>query len=179
MQFNHLIRAIKNHDPLAQRQLVDRYSPYLYAICYRYLKQREDAQDALQEALILIFKNIHQVKVEETAFKAWSKRIAINVSLAKFRKAAYQNESCPAELPEPDLVHPKVLEQLKIGDILKLLDQLPTQQRQVFNLFIIDGYSHQEIAEILEIKTSYSRTLLTRARAQMQILIKKKDSCGV
>lgn len=169
---NQLIHKCKSHNRKAQRAMVDELSSYLFVICRRYALSEEDARDLLQEALILIFNNINQFKGEEVgAFKAWCKRIAINNALEKKRKKGFRMEVVQ-ELPESGSFSvPDVYAQLNVEDILSLLEKLPENQRIVFNLFVIDGIAHREIAKILQIKESSSRTFLTRARQELQLLI--------
>ena len=170
MELKNLIKAVKKKDRKAQRLLVDTFSPLLYTISLRYMKNREDAKDVLQDALILIFKNIEQFSSEASHFKAWASRITVNVAVSRFRKSSKLMESYPGDMPDTKQF-PNILEQLKVQDLMELLNQLPPLQRQVFNMFIIDGFSHSEIANLLNLKESYSRTLLTRARQKMQNLV--------
>lgn len=168
-----LLLGCKDLNRRAQREMVNHLSPYLYAICCRYTPNKEDAKDLMQESLILIFNNIKQcTSNEEYSFKAWCKRIAINTALSKKRKKGFQMEVIKI-VEMQQAVPPIVQSQLNVEDILKLLNFLPENQRLVFNLAIIDGYTHKEIAEILAIKESSSRTFLTRARASLQASLQK------
>jgi len=166
-----ILPAAKLKERKAQRALVDCISPYLFTICRRYAVNTEDAKDILQDALILIFKNIEKFDSDPKGFKPWISKITVNVALSRFRKSYNVNEWYPGEL----ILHPyqeaKILDQLQAEDILELINRLPVLQKQVFNLFIVDGYSHAEISEMLGIKLSHSRTVLTRARKRIQELI--------
>lgn len=170
-----LLRACKKLDRKAQKEMLSHLSPFLFPICRRYANGHEDAKDLMQEALILIFNNIEDCNATETpVFMAWCRRIAINNALAKKRK-----KQLPMSKEEPlDFQHtngPAIYAKLEAEAILRLLDQLPEQHRMVFNLSIIDGYSHREIAEILNIKESSSRTFLVRARQRMQSLVTQQQ----
>ncbi len=168
-----LLKGCRDLNRKAQREMVNHLSPFLYAICRRYTSNKEDAKDLMQESLILIFNNISKcTSNEEASFKAWCRRIAINTALAKKRKKGFQMELIK-NLEMHPATAPNIQSQLNVEDILNLLRFLPENQRLVFNLAIIDGYSHKEIAEILEIKESSSRTFLTRARASLQVRLQK------
>lgn len=168
-----LLRGCRNFNRTSQREMVNRLSPYLYTICCRYADTNNPAQDLLQEALILIFNNISKcTSNEEYAFKSWCKRIAINNALGKKRKKELSLDKGLRPSETLNSVPPSVDSNLNVKDILNLLNFLPDNQRMVFNLSVIDGYSHREIAEILQIPESSSRTYLTRARQYLQTCIK-------
>ena len=170
-----LIKGCKKLNRNAQREMVNHLSPFLYSICRRYAPSGEDAKDLLQESLILIFNNMESCSSSEALpFKSWCRRIAINNALAKKRKKIFQTEMIN-EAKVPNSRHPLVHSQLNVEDILSLLQFFPENQRIVFNLFVIDGYSHKEIGEILNIKESSSRTFLTRARQSLQRLLHKEE----
>ena len=169
-----ILKGCRNLNRKAQREMVDFLSPFLYAICRRYSDNQEDAKDLLQESLISIFNNIDQCQSNETPiFKGWCRRIAINTALAKKRKRGFKMEIIrDLEIKQANI--PPIHSQLNVEDILAFLKQLPQNQRIVFNLSVIDGYSHREIAQFLNIKESSSRTFLSRAREHMQRLINQE-----
>jgi len=169
-----LIKACKKYDRKAQREMVNHLAPYLMSICQRYAPNKEDARDWMQESLIKIFNNIEQCKTNEFAFKGWCRKIAINVCLGKIRKKGLKTVELKNEY-ETGIFQPKIIEQMNVKDILRLLDHLPQKLKLVFNLSVLDGYSHKEIAESLKIKESSSRTFLTRARTKMQQLIIEQE----
>lgn len=150
-------------------------SPYLYNFCLRYANSHEDAKDLLQESLILIFNNLDQFSSDnEAAFKSWCRRITINNALSKKRKKSNQHNSISQSKTSLSAL-PLIISKLNVEDILTLLNHLPDNQRLVFNLFVIDGYSHREIAKILNIKESSSRTYLTRARQNLQKILNREN----
>jgi len=164
-----LLQGCRDFDRKSQREMVKHLSPYLYSICCRYSDDRNSTQDLLQEALILIFNNIESFSSnKEYAFKSWCKRIAINNALAKKRKNSIHLDDNVHDADILNSAVPSVHSQLNVEDILSLLNFLPENQKMVFNLAIIDGYSHKEISEILGIAESSSRTLLMRARQYLQ-----------
>ena len=175
IRMKKLIKGCKELERRSQREMVDHLSPFLYNICRRYTHNQEDAKDLLQESLIQIFNNMDKCQARDKAtFFAWSKRIAINRALAQKRKKGLEVESMVENTHHLPIV-PSIQSQLNVQDILKLLHLLPQNQSLVFNLSVIDGYSHAEIAKILEVKESSSRTFLTRARQSLQQLIQKQE----
>lgn len=175
--FKTLLKACRDYDRKAQRQMVNLLAPFLSSVCRRYEGGHVAAQDMVQEALIRIFNHIEDCQAEEKPFMGWCKRITIHVCLEQFRKKKLPIDYVePRELPHS--LNPEVLDQLGLEDILLIIKQLPENQRLVFNLFVVDGYSHQEIGEMLHIKESNARTLLTRARATLQNLLTEQEILG-
>lgn len=168
--FKTLLKACRYYDRKAQRQMVNLLAPFLSSVCRRYESDSVAAQDMVQDALIRIFNHIEDCQAEEKPFMGWCKRIAINVCLEQFRKKKLPLESVEARELNNSL-NPEILDQLGFEDILLIINKLPENQRLVFNLFVVDGYSHQEIGEMLHLKESNARTLLTRARATLQNLL--------
>ena len=169
-----LLKGCRAYERKAQRQMVDLLAPFLLSVCRRYEGVHAAAQDLMQEALILIFNHIGDCQPEEKPFMGWCKRIAVNVCLEKFRK-----KNIPLEcIDHPEInnsLAPEIFNQLGVEEILRSLNRLPENQRLVFNMFVIDGYSHAEISEMLHIKESNARTLLTRARASLQNILTAKE----
>ena len=135
----------------------------LLSICRRYARDEAMAKDVLQETLIRIFQNID--KYEPTgSFEAWMRRIAVRRSLQWLEKSSFQHELQPVDMPDNDFVQPEIYSRLGAEEIMALLKELPEGFRTVFNLNVVEGYSHQEIAELLGITESTSRSQLTRAK---------------
>ncbi len=168
MRQQELIKYCQKGDPKYQRILVDTYAGILMATCLRYCKSEDDAKDCLQEAWIKIFKAIHTYE-NTGSFKAWMQKIVINCALVNYRKRASiiriesSNKSKHFE--------PKIYAEMSAREILDLLHRLSDIKRFVFLLFVVDGYRHSEIAEMLEISESTSRSILTRARSKLKKLI--------
>lgn len=172
--FNLILKSCRNYDRKAQRQMVDLLAPSLCSVCRRYERSHADIQDLVQEALILIFNNIEQFRGGDKEFMCWCRRIAVNQCLQKIRKKNLLTESLDSS-PDPG-ESPGIFSKMGVEEILRALDRLPEIQRLVFNLHVLDGYSHAEIGQELNIAESYSRTLLTRARATVQGIILKKEA---
>lgn len=164
-----LIEACRQNDRRAQKTLYDRYSPVMYGVCRRYVKSPEDAEDVLVEAFYKVLTNLHQYK-GSGSFEGWIRRIVVNEALMFLRKR--HNFRMTVEVSEADQPTPnKVVQRLAAEDILGLLGQLPTGYRTVFNLYVLEGYKHREIAEILGISINTSKSQLILAKKKMQDLL--------
>lgn len=150
----------------AQKLLYDKYSKLFYAICLRYCKDQDDAQDILQDSFIKIFKNLNQFK-HEGSFEGWMKRIVVNTSIEFYRKQmnmiSYEDQYTEEEMP---IINDEIT--LDQTALLDLIQTLPNGFRVVFNMYVIEGYSHAEIAEKLEISVGTSKSQLSRARVLLQ-----------
>lgn len=161
--------------PKAQKALFDIYAPKLYVVCLRYMKDQMRAQDTLQDTFVKIFAHISNYK-SEGAFEGWLKKIAVNTCLDQLRK----DKKLLADVSVDDISHKLAsesysAEKLMADDLLKLVQALPDGYRTVFNLFAIEGYSHQEIATQLGISESTSKTQYLRARAYLKDRIENID----
>jgi RNA polymerase sigma-70 factor (ECF subfamily) len=159
----------------AQKELYNRYSPKMLAVCYRYAHNREDAEDMLQEGFIKIFSQIHTFQ-NKGAFEGWVRRIMVHTCINNLKKNKRFNESVDLiyassiQIREESV--PSIVQAKQVVECIRLL---PIGYRTVLNLYAIEGYSHKEIGEILEIEESTSRSQYTRARQMLEeILIKKK-----
>ena len=149
------------------------FAKKLFKVCLKYSKNYQDAQDTLQDSFLLIFKNIKKFK-HTGSFEGWIKRITINVALKKFRDnsktyfAAIEDSQIPDETDDNELYFDD--NELNLNDLLFSIRELPPKYQLVFNLFVLDQYSHEEIAEILNISVGTSKSNLSRARK----LLRKK-----
>lgn len=164
---NELIDGCKKRDRHAQRFLYERYSGRMLALCCRYVKDRMDAEDVMVVAFTKVFDRINQFK-GEGSFEGWVRRIMVNESLTYLRKnkSMYLETDIEAAEREPD--YDRLDSELEAEDLRKLIADLPTGYRIVFNLYAIDGFSHQEIAEQLGVSENTSKSQLSRARAVLQ-----------
>lgn len=168
-----LIEACKRQDRKAEKALFDRYSPTMLGVCRRYVRTKEDAEDVLLEAFFKVFSNIHQFK-GEGSFEGWLRRIVINESLMFLRKK--HNFHIRVELTQVDIkTSTTAVEKLAAQDILHLLNQLPTGYRTIFNLYVIEGYKHREIAELLNISINTSKSQLILAKKRLRGLLEKAN----
>lgn len=158
---NELIEKCKKEDIKAQGELYTLYANKLYSISLKYSRNVTEAQDNLQDAFLTIFKSIGQYK-HKGSFEGWMKRITVNTVLQKYRKERYfeiVNDQL-AEEPEAETEE----QNLSLDYLLKLIQELPDRYRLVFNLYVLDDYSHQEIADMIGITVGTSKSNLARAR---------------
>ncbi|WP_232065096.1 RNA polymerase sigma factor [Rhodocytophaga rosea] len=168
-----IIQQCRKGEKKAQHALYIAFAKKMFLHCYRYLKNKADAEEVLTDGFMKIFTSIAKIEYrDEKSFEAWIKKIMINESLLFLRKKKqliYANEDIPETIETEILVD----ERLAAQDIYKLILFLPVGYRTVFNMYAIEGYSHKEIAQMLGINESTSRSQLTKARTLLQELIVK------
>ncbi|MBQ5508178.1 MAG: RNA polymerase sigma factor, partial [Muribaculaceae bacterium] len=179
MNDREISRGCKQGNAIAQRALFDKYSPELMAVIFRYVGDDDDAQDVLQDTFISAYSNIERFKWEgEGSLRAWLNRIAVNKSLNFLRMAKRLSASqMPVEaIGDPpddnDEDTTTAVNGLDAATILEMVSQLPDGYRTVFNLYCLDGYSHQQIAKQLGISEKTSSSQLARAKALLARKIK-------
>ena len=170
-----ILKGCLNNEATAQRELYNRYSPKMLAVCYRFAHNREDAEDMLQEGFIKVFLQIHTFEYRG-AFEGWIRRIIVHTCINILKKNKKFNESV-------DIIHatgamvreesvPSIVQAKQIVECIRML---PIGYRTVLNLYAIEGYSHREIGMMLDIEESTSRSQYTRAKAMLEeILVRKK-----
>ena len=171
MDLPSTIRKCRKRDLHAQKQIYDLVGTKLFSVCLKYSRNYQEAQDNLQDSFIKIFDNIDKFKFKGS-FEGWCKRITINTALARYRKHdVYElfNEDQLAE--QEDIIEEN--ETVSLQFLLEIVQQLPNRYRLVFNLYVLDGYSHKEIARFLEITEGTSKSNLARARNILKYKIHK------
>jgi len=164
-----LIKACQREERRAQKLLYDRFAPRMMGVCRRYVKTAEDAEDVLIEAFFKVLTNIQQFK-GSGSFEGWIRRIVVNEALMFLRKR--HNFNMTVEISNIDIkAAPKVVDELAAQDILDLLEQLPTGYRTIFNLYVLEGYKHREIAEMLGISINTSKSQLILAKKRLRSLL--------
>lgn len=151
-----------------QKLLYKKYASVMLGICARYFRNIDEAEDVLQEGFIKVFSNLSQFK-KEGSFEGWIKRIMINTALNTYHsnvKRYFQSEIDDDTLAAPQ--SSQFDEEFSSEILMKLIQELPDGYRLVFNLYAIEGYSHKEIAEMLDINENTSKSQLSRARALLQ-----------
>ena len=169
-----ILSGCLHNDAVAQRELYGRYSPKMLSVCYRFAHNREDAEDMLQDAFIKVISQIHSFQ-NKGAFEGWIRRIMVHTCINHLKKNKKFNESV-------DIIHatgvqvreesvPSIVQAKQVVECIRLL---PLGYRTVLNLYAIEGYSHKEIAEMLDVEESTSRSQYTRAKQMLEdILIRK------
>lgn len=170
MSEEELIKRCKRKDRAAQKLLFDKYSAKMFGVCRRYVKNQEDAEDVLVEGLFKVLTKIDKYS-NKGSFEGWIRRILVNESLMHLRKR--HNFKLTVEVSNIDIKSRATVEDdLAAQDILDLLALLPTGYRTVFNMYVIEGYKHKDIAEILGVSINTSKSQLLLARRRLQSLIK-------
>lgn len=157
-----LLHECKKNNTQAQEQLYKLLAPKLFTVCLKYSRNYEEAQDNLQESFLIIFEKLKQFN-GNGSFEGWAKRLVVNYVLQQYRK-----QGTFLELVSDNIF---VVEEVEIDDesvtmefLLKIIQELPDRYRLVFNLYAVDGYSHKEIAKMLEINEGTSKSNLARAK---------------
>lgn len=173
MTTDELIPRLREQDRAAQKWLYERYSPLMFSVCRRYLRSREDAEEALVSGFYKVFSQIDSYTGAGN-FEGWMRRIMVNECLMALRKAQ------PLVFPGDEAQVPDQADSFNIEadisarEILELLDQLPPGYRTVFNLYVIEGYKHIEIAEVLGISINTSKSQLILAKDRLRALLLAK-----
>lgn len=168
-----LIDRLKEQDRAAQKWLYERYSPVMFAVCRRYLHSREDAEEALVSGFFKVFAQIHTYS-GTGSFEGWIRRIVVNEALMLLRKTRLLVFPGDTFQPVEQEDYFSIESDMSAREILDLLDQLPNGYRTVFNLYVIEGYKHQEIADMLGISINTSKSQLILAKEKMKTLLKAK-----
>ena len=166
-----LIKACGTGDNKAFKKIYDQHSGTMYSICLRYMNNEDEAKDALQEGFIKVFKNISKFKFTGS-FEGWMKRIFVNSSIELIRNRKMHLDVSELNSNELPLTAKIETGSMDAEKMMTLVQQLPEGYRTVFNMFIVDGYSHKEISDYLEISESTSKTQLFKARKQLQEWLK-------
>ena len=168
-----LAGTLKNN-AAAQEALYERYSPRMLAVCYRFAKSREDAEDMLQEGFIKIYTQLHQYR-NEGALEGWIRRIIVHtcINVLKKNKKFFETVDlihANAFHTKDDMV-PSIIQAKQVVECIRIL---PLGYKTVLNLYAIEGYSHKEIGKMLDIEESTSRSQYTRAKAMLEDILVKK-----
>jgi len=174
MEPHELIKEARSGSAAAQKCLFDLLADRMMAICCRYVKSREDAEEILQDGFYKFFRHLGEFRYQgEAALHAWVKRIMINECLMFLRKRNAFSLLTEAAAEEVGFDE-GLLDQLSAGEIFALIVQLPVGYRTVFNLFVIEGMDHGEIAACLGIAEGTSKSQLSKARALLQKMLLQK-----
>ena len=170
-----LLQGCINNEPMAQKELYQKYNSKMLSVCYRFAHNREDAEDMLQEGFIKVFSQIHTFR-SQGALEGWIRRIMVHTCINHLKRNKKFNESV-------DLIHangvqvkadsiPSIVQAKQVIECIRLL---PIGYRTVLNLYALEGYSHKEIATVLDIEESTSRSQYTRARQMLEDILVKQN----
>jgi RNA polymerase sigma factor (sigma-70 family) len=169
---NDLIVGCLDGNRRMQEELYRRFSPRMYAVCLRYAGNAEEAEDILQEGFIKVFKKLDSFR-REGSFEGWIRRIFVNTAIEHFRRKRYL---MPVTEKEENTIEGKylsVLDDLAARDIMALVQELSPGYRTVFNMYVVEGYTHKEIADMLGISEGTSKSQLSRAKVILQDMVKQ------
>jgi RNA polymerase sigma factor (sigma-70 family) len=153
--------------------LFEQYAGKMMSLCLRYANDQQEAQDILQMGFLKVFDYIHQYK-GEGSFEGWMRRVFVSIATRQLRKKKMDFTPIEALSNNIQAKDPSIISKLSEDEIHKLIRSLPTGYRTVFNLHVIEGCSHEEIAALLNIQPATSRTQLLKARKMLQALIYKR-----
>ena len=168
MNLEQAVKAAKKGDLKAQRYLYEQYKVSLFTVCLRYSRDRSEAKDILQEGFLSIFKDLHQYE-EKGDIGKWMRKVVVNTALQYLRK--WKKDWAHADSREYEQTlfqEEKVFHKLGEEELIKMIQQLPQGYKIVFNLYVIEGYNHNEIADLLGISESTSRSQLYKAKAVLR-----------
>lgn len=170
-----LIKECKQGKSSAQKEVYDKYAPVMLSVCFRYVKDRMEAEHVMVGGMVKVFKNVHQFK-EEGSFEGWIRRIMVNECLMYLRKNRNMALSTDIDSVKEEPNYEAISESVKTEELMAMIMELPVGYRTVFNLYAIEGYKHDEIAEMLGISTGTSKSQLNRARKLLQKQLIDMDS---
>ena len=163
-----LIKKCVNGDTKAQRALFEMFAPKMLGVCLRYAKNKEQAEDVLQDGFIKVFKNLDKFS-GSGSLEGWVRRIMVNTSLDQIRKETkFQGDVGFDDVDYKIETNAFIMETMNAEDLLALINNMPDGYKTDFNLFAIEGYSHKEIAEQLSISENTSKSQYSRARTFLQ-----------
>lgn len=169
-----LIQGCKDQHRLAQKYLYQRYYGKMVVICKRYTSNEDEAIDVLNRAFMKVFNSIGDFKATGT-LSGWMARIVFTTAIDYIRQNNRYNKAMDFNVEKDVQINPAVIDQLVAEDLYQALEHLPNTVRAVFSLYVLDGYKHREIAELLDISINTSKWHLSAAKKQLQQLLKNYD----
>jgi len=169
----HIIQGCKKGNPQSQKLLYKKYKAILFGICLRYAKDRMEAEDFLQEGFIRIYKDLYQYQ-PKSGLGAWMRKVMVNSCLRQIQK----NKLKFTEVDWNQIVNQReeIEEEADFNKeklLIKMIQQLPSGYRMIFNMYVMEGFTHKEIAEYLNISINTSKSQLSRAKTHLKKLYKK------
>jgi len=170
-----LIKGCIEGDPEMQKLLYDRFSSKMYGVCLRYAENTEDANDVMQEGFIKVYKSLSKFRAEGS-FEGWIRRIFVNTSIEHYRKKVKLYNVTEVQENTVEDNELDALDSLATKDILNIVNELSPGYKQVFNMHVVEGYSHKEIAELLGITEGTSKSQLARAKGVLKKIIEARSN---
>lgn len=180
LQTQTLITGCLKGKRKSQEKLYQRFYAYGMSVCLRYTDTEEEALEVLNDGFMKVFTKLETFDTEKP-FQSWFRRILINTSINQYHKSQKHKNNLPIEEGAQVAGENSILSQLSYEEMIKLIQELSPVYRTVFNLHVIDGYSHEEISEALQISVGASKSNLSRARANLRAMLKKnsEEACKI
>lgn len=175
LEEKELIERCLAGEKKAEKLLYQQYAGKMMSVCMRYMGSRSKAEDILQEGFMKLFKSLNKFSFSGS-FEGYVRRIMVNCAFRELNRFRNKNEFFGYEYETTESKASNVVQKMAVDDIMKLISRLPEGYRMVFNLYIIDGYSHREIADMMNIAESTSRSQLTKARKMLQGMILENET---
>ena len=168
---DEILKGCIDNDRKCQEVLYHKFSSTMFGVCLGYTKDRDEAKDVLQEGFIKVFKNIKKYNGEGN-LEGWIRKIMVNTSIDFYRQRARKNSHVNFDTV-PDVLETEysILETISANEILGLIQQLPDGAKIIFNLYVVEGYTHDEIARILDISEGTSKSQFWRAKKLLQQML--------
>ncbi len=166
-----LIRGCLEGDRRMQEEMYKRFSPKMYAVCLRYAGNNDDAQDILQDGFVKVFRNLDMYR-GDGSFEGWTRRIFVNTAIEHYRRKANTH---PVTETHENILEARdisALDRLSAKDLHAIIQQLSPGYKTIFNLYVVEGYTHKEIADMMGISEGTSKSQLARAKAILQNIVK-------
>ncbi|MBU0765234.1 MAG: sigma-70 family RNA polymerase sigma factor [Bacteroidetes bacterium] len=169
-----LVKQCLKKDERALNELYKRFASRMFGVCLRYSKDRMEAEDMLHDGFIKVLGNLENFR-HEGSFEGWMRRLMVNTAINQYRKRISMGETDfeAANISETEMADDDAIVGLSVQELLELVRNLPDGYRIIFNLHVIEGYKHNEIAEILNISENTSKSQLAKARKYLQMTLKK------
>ena len=168
-----LLKGCLKGEASSQRALYEKYKTPMFRVCLRYAKGRAEAEDILQEGFIKVFTDLHQFK-STGALGGWMRKVIVNVALMHIRKKRVLFSSVEIDdLSNEFITEEDVFAEMNAKALTKIIQQLPDGYRAVFNMYVIEGFSHKEIAEQLNVSVGTSKSQLSKGKAMLRMMIEK------
>ena len=174
MTDQEVLRGCCRQDRTSQQKLYEKYYETMYWVCYRYMPDRDTAADMVHEGFIKIFRNISKYR-NDGSLEGWLKRVMVNCCLDQLRKAKKWDREVSLTLAAPESVPAVAIDDMQAEYILDCIAELPPIYRSVFNMNVIEGYPHKEIAKVLDIKESTSRAYLSEGKKMLRDMLEKQN----
>ena len=178
MTEKELVKGCLKEDRACQKELFDRYAPKMLSVCRRYARHSMEAEDILQDAFVRVFDKLGTFR-GDGSLEGWVRRIVVHACIRNYRKSSFKNEQFGLETLPEGQVESDAISRMSTDQMFELINELPDGYRMAFNLFVIEGYGHSDIAEIMGCGESTSRSQLAKARRWLQARITEMEKVAL